>query len=61
MNLSELPHIKKKIEEHKTQVAAAKQKGLEVRGSVNGPYVFDPVNACVVGRKGSQAYQKATS
>lgn len=49
------------IAEFELAMARAKQKGLEIRPSVNGPYVFNPSTGLVVGRKGSEEYRLAIS
>lgn len=49
------------IAEFKLATDHAKQKGLEILPSVDGPYVFNPSTETVVGRKGSEEYRTAVS
>lgn len=45
----------------KREISIAKQKGIEILPSVNGPYAFNPATGRVIGRMGSEEYNRAIS
>ena len=51
--------LKTRIEAFKVEVNQAKQKGIEILPSVDGPYAYNSVTGVVVGRKGSDGYRNA--
>lgn len=51
--------LKARIEAFKAEVARAKQKGIEILPSVDGPYAYNSVTGVVIGRKGSGGYRNA--
>lgn len=53
--------MKVRIARFKEEENQAKQKGLVILPSVNGPYAYNSATDLLVGRKGSEAYRKATS
>ena len=57
----ELTAKERSIAQHKWNSARASERGLEVRPSINGPYLFNPSTDQVVGRKGSEEFRRALS
>ena len=53
--------MKVRIETFKMEVERAKEKGIEIRPSVDGPYAYDPRAGVVIGRKGSEGYRLAVA
>lgn len=51
--------MKARIETFKAEVRRADQKGIAILPSVDGPYAYDHATGRVIGRKGSDGYQKA--
>lgn len=57
--LSSTKKMRARIEAFKAEVERAKQKGIDILPSVNGPYAYDSRTGVVLGRKGSEGYANA--
>lgn len=51
-------NMEKKIADFALEMASAKQQGLEILPSVDGPYLFNPLTDEVIGRRGSEEYNR---